>query len=130
MNIVEALGDYIENEGFATFDVDMFIGGASLDMPDDCIWLLSGGGNVTDKNISSGKFKTYVMPIFVRGTVQKDVYDKAQALEELINDYECTDLDGYDTIELEATSFPIDEDLDGENRVVGVVEVTATIYRQ
>lgn len=128
MNITKAISNYIEGAMGLTFGTNLFIGGVEVGAPNECGWLLSAGGSVVKANVSAGKMKNYVISFYYRGLDASVVYEKLQALEEALNSDACTQLDGYDTIDLQATLFPTDQDIDNEERTVGLIQITATTY--
>lgn len=82
-------------------------------------------------NLKTGEsVKQYIIDIRLRSRDYETVYENLQALEEDINADLCSQLTGYDTIDVEATNFPIDDDLDSEDRKVGLLRVTLTIYKE
>ena len=66
--------------------------------------------------------------MYYRSKDQELVYDTLQELEEAINSDKCATLVDYETVEMEATSFPTDQDLDVEDRTVGLLQITITTY--
>lgn len=129
MNINKSFATYMEDQGYGTFGDDLYIGGVPLEAPDVCWWIISGGGASEPKNTTGERQKRYIVSVFYRDIDTEEVYEKLQALEEEINSVECIDLDGYETVEAEATIFPADQDLDSEERTVGLLQVTLTIYQ-
>lgn len=132
MNIVEAFANWLQSNNFGTFTTEprtLFIGGVPEDGPDEAYWLLSGGGANVGKNTTGEKQKNYIISVFYRNTDGKEVYDKLQAIEELINSKECFDLTDHTVIEAEATVFPTDQDLDIDDRTVGMLQTTITAYQ-
>lgn len=128
MNIIEALAEYMVSVGYGTaLNTDVFIGGAPAE-PSTLYWLTGGGGGVLGKNVSGEKTKTYQVQIFYRNTDAEAVYNNLQALEIELNKSNCAQLQGFDTIEIEATIFPTDQDLDLEERTVGTVQVSIKTY--
>jgi len=128
MNISESVVDYLADNGYGVFGTDIFIGGVPLDAPNKCMWVVAGGGSNIGKNGTGEKQKNYLVSIFYRNTDAKDVLDTLESLESLVNSATCIDLDGYNVIEVEGTQFPIDQDLDNEDRSVGLIQVTITVY--
>lgn len=128
MNITKAFTDYMASKGFGTFGTDLFIGGAGLDAPDSCWWVLRGGGTPVVKAITGQKMKSYIFNVFYRDLNGENFEDRLQEFEETMNDGDCDDFDGYEKVELEASTFPADQDLDNEDRSVALTEVTLTTY--
>lgn len=128
MNIVEAFVEYMEDLSLGTLDTDIFISQVP-DLPDTCWWLTSSGGSSVVKNHTGERQKDYFINVYYRGTNAEDVYNKMQDFEETINAKGCVQLDGYDTIEMEANTFPTDTDLDNEDRVLALMQVRVRVYQ-
>ena len=128
MNIVEAFVDYLEEKEFGTLGTDIFISSVPQEAPDKCFWLISAGGSPQDENATGEMIKSYIVSLYYRNTDAKDVYDILHNLEVLINSNDCTQLTDFDTIDLRATAFPIDQDIDNEDRTVGLLQITIDTY--
>lgn len=129
MNITRAFVDYMEDLGLGVFNTDIFIGSAPLDATDIIWWVVSSGGASQPKNTTGERVKNYTLNVYYRSTTAQDVYDTLQAFEEEVNSKNCVQLDGYMTVDMEAVSFPADQDLDDVDRTVGLVVVRATVYQ-
>jgi hypothetical protein len=131
MNIAEAFVELLEDLGIGTFGQDIFIGQApsSNKVPDSIWWVISSGGSPA--RIASGEsIKTYHVEIYCRNRDYKLVYDDLHSLEEQLNCDNCVELDGFDTVKAEAEVLSIDDDLDAEDRKVGLLQVTLTTYKE
>ncbi len=128
MNIVKSFSDFLETEGFGTLGVDIYLGGVPQGAPDSSIWLMSGGGSPVLRTKTNEMVKQYLISIFMRSLDPEELYDDIQALEELINAEACPSLTGYEVVEMRATSFPTDNDLDNVERTIGLIQVTLTTY--
>ncbi len=129
MTIARAFVDYLENQGYGSFGGDIFIGTAPLDAQDTIMWLLSSGGNNIEKNTSGEKQKNYIISVYYRSTDAQQVDQTLQDLEELLNNKDCIDLQGYTVLEVETTLFQSDQDIDVEDRTVGLLQATFTVYQ-
>jgi hypothetical protein len=132
MNISESFAEYLVSLGIGTLGQNIFIGNApSSNMVIDSIWwIVSSGGNPIQINSTGESLKSYTINVFYRDRDYKTVYDELNTLEESINCDNCTALNDYDTISIEANSFPIDNDLDNEDRKVGLLQVNLTTYKE
>ena len=128
MNILEAFSEYMEDLGLGTFGEDIYIGGAPLDAIDPIWWIIAAGGSSEPKNNTGERIKKYNLEVYYRNTDEEDVYNLLQTLEEDINGKHCTQLTGYQTVDMEAVSFPVSKDIDNEDRTVGMLQVTVSIY--
>lgn len=130
MNITRSFVKWLEDSGYGTFGQNIFIGGVPLEAPDMAIWVLSAGGGVIGKNSTGEKQKNYVFNVYMRSLDQEEVYNTLQEIETLANGKECINLDGYITLEVETLLFNTDQDLDDEDRSVGLLQITATVYQE
>lgn len=129
MNIVEAFIEYMIAAGFGTaLGTDVFIGSVPQDAPSTAYWLTTAGGGILSKNATGEKQKSYLLQVFYRNMDAEDVYNELQELEIELNKPNCAQLTGFDTIEMEAVSFPTDNDIDLEERTVGVIQVVVRTY--
>jgi hypothetical protein len=128
MNILEAFSEYMEDLGLRTFGEDIYIGGAPLDAIDPIWWIIAAGGSSEPKNNTGERIKKYNLEVYYRDTNEEDVYNLLQTLEEDINGKHCTQLTGYQTVDMEAVSFPVSKDIDNEDRTVGMLQVTVSVY--
>lgn len=128
MNIAKSFVEYMEDQLLGTFGDDIFIGVAPQGAPDKCYWINTSGGAPQSRNQTGEVIKNYVLDVFYRNTDAEDVYDTIQALEILLNNGNCTQLSGFDTIEIQATLFPTDQDIDNQERTVGLIQVGVKTY--
>ena len=128
MNIARSFVTYMEGQSLGTFGTDIFIGAVPQDAPDPCWWLMTSGGAPQSRNDTGEVVKVYVLDLFYRNTDAEDVYEVLQALEVLLNTGNCTQLSGFDTIEIQALLFPTDQDIDDQDRTVGLTQVTIKTY--
>lgn len=132
MTLTQALGQYLQNLGIATLGQDLIIGRAPTvkETSDDLWWLLSNGGTILKKNKTGESLKAYAFLLFRRGRNYRVIEEEMLQLEENLNCDGCTQLEGFDTIDIETSSFPLDDDLDSEDRKVGLLQVTITTYKE
>lgn len=130
MNIAEAFAQYMEDQGYGTLGTNLQIGGVSLSAPDECWWVVFEGGSSIIKNQTGEKLKRYNLDVFFRSRNGSTVYDTLHDFEQTINSLSCIELEDFDVIEVEATSFPTDRDLDDVDRTIGLVKISLTTYYQ
>lgn len=132
MTITSSLASYLQTLGIATLGQDLIIGRAPSvkETQDDIWWILSSGGGIVQKNQTGEARKSYTALIYRRGRNYREIDDELQQLEEDLNCDGCTQLDGFETIDIEATTFPTDDDLDSADRKVGLIQVTVTTYKE
>lgn len=132
MNIAESFAQYLEDESIATIGQDLFVGHApsSNKVPDSIWWVEASGGDSILKAKTNARMKSYLVEVRYRNRNYQTVYNNIHTLEELLNSGACSQLDGFETIEIEATTFPVDDDLDGEDRKRGLLVANITIYKE
>jgi len=128
MNLAAAFATYLDTNTSFTTGQDLFIGQAPSS-PDTLCWVTASGGDTERKLKTGERMKSYLIEIRYRNRDYQTVYNTLQTIEELLNADDCIQLTGYDTISIEATTFPIDEDLDQEGRKVGLVAATISTYK-
>lgn len=129
MTVLKAFTEWMENNGFGVRGTNLYVGAVPKKAPKASWWVVGGGGSPTLRSDTGEKMKAYVFSVFYRNIDAEDVDEKLQALEEKLNNKDCKELNGYETIDVEATGFASDNDLDGEDRVIGTVEATVTVYQ-
>lgn len=130
MTIKRALAQFMQDSGFGVYNTDLFLGSIPVERKLAAgWWILGGGGAPIIKNQTGEKAKAYILTVFYRDSDAEIVDQKLQSLEEKVNSKGCLDLDNYETIEMEATGFQSDSDIDLEDRTIGSVEVTITVYQ-
>ncbi len=128
MNLTRDFAEYLQDNLFAVFGTDLFIGGVPDNAPSSSWWIVSAGGTPVIKNETNEKIKSYIINVFYRDTNGETVYDLLQLLEEQINSDPCPELSNYEVVEFEATLFGTDQDLDVQDRTVGLLQATLTIH--
>ena len=127
--VSESFIAFLENEGIGTFNTNLFLNQVPDDAPDNCWYIITAGGSPIQKLATGEKVKQYVISVYCRSTtginVERDLFD----LEETLNCANCIILEGFEIIEIEATQFPSDEDLDNEERRIGFLQVNVRLYK-
>ncbi len=132
MNISEQFAEYLETLGVATRGTDLWIGRAptSVEVPDDIWWIIQNGGSPVRRNSTGETLKSYQVQIYGRSRNYKKLLDDLFVIEQDLNCDGCSQLSGLDTIDIEAVVFPIDNDLDSEDRKVGLLQANITTYKE
>jgi hypothetical protein len=128
--ISESFIKFLEEEGIATFNTDLYLSQVPDDAPDATYWVLTSGGNTIQKLRTGEKVKQYFVSTFYRSTKAKDVERNLFRLEELLNCLTCVQFEGFEVLEVEATQFPSDTDLDNEDRRVGLLQTNIRVYKR
>lgn len=128
MTILESFAQLMADNGFGVLGTDLFLGSAPNE-PTSLWWIVALGGTPTVRADTGEKIKEYILTVFYRNNDAQDVNQRLQELEEFLNNKDCKDLSGYDTLDIEASGFFTDNDLDLEDRALGSIEVTAKVYQ-
>lgn len=130
MTIKKAFVNYMANTlSLGIVGTDIFIGSIPKNAQKKGWWVVGGGGSPTTRASTGEKIKSYLLSVYYRNTDSEDVDEVLQAFEHEINSKQCTQLEGFDTIEMEATGFQSDQDIDADDRTVGLVQVTISVYQ-
>lgn len=129
MNIAEAFVEYMEDLSMGVLGTTIYINSVPKEALDAVWWVVKSGGSPVRKNSTGERVKDYNLSVYYRNTDAEQVYELMQDFEEEINSKSCIQLDGYDTIEMEASIFTADQDLDNEDRVVGLMNVRISVYQ-
>lgn len=132
MTLTESFVEFLETQGIPTSGQDLYIGKVpnSLKTKDPVYWIITSGG-IPIQTLSTGeKIKQYTIYIYYRSRSGRDVEQKLFDLEELLNCSRCVDLNGFETVGIEVTQFPIDQDLDSEDRKVGLIQINIKTYKK
>lgn len=132
MTIIESFCKYMETLGVGTLGQDIFIGEApsSKKAQDSLWWVIDTGGSRLSKNYTGETIKQYSLSVYRRGIDYKNVKEALYAFEESIGCSDCAQLEGFQVIEIEVISFPIDQDLDAEDRKVGLLQINIKTYKE
>lgn len=132
MNLAATFAPYIATLTGSTIGQDLFIGQApSSNKVPDAVWAITTSGGQREIRLSTGEnVKNYLLEVRYRNRDYETVYDKLHDLEESLNSSECPTLSGFNVISIEASTFPIDEDLDAEDRKLGLLVATILTYKE
>lgn len=132
MNVIEAIATFMQDTlELGTLQEDIWIGQAPSERKAqaDLWWLVASGGDKEIRAVTGSSIKSYIVNIFRRSTDYEALYNAMQSLEETFNCLSCVQLTGFEVMQIEATNFPIDNDLDAVNRKVGMLQVNIRVYK-
>jgi hypothetical protein len=131
MNVTESFAEYLENSLGLVLGQDLFIGEApsSNKVQDDIWWITGAGGTRLIDNTTGEALKAYSIDIYKRSRDYRTIYNELHNLEEQINCDGCVQLTGYETVDIKASVLSIDDDLDKEDRKVGLLHTEITVYK-
>ena len=131
MNVVEAFATYLEEElSLATLGTDMFISRApsGVDTDNAIWWLVLSGGGRSVKNATGEWSQTSEISVYYRSTDPAEAYALLERLNHDLLSAGCIELVGYTVREIETTGPFADQDLDDEERTLGLLQVSLTTY--
>lgn len=131
-NIADAFATFLENNTTATLGQDLFISNApsSNQTTNDLWWITLSGGSKVQTLPTGEPIKAYTINVYRRHRSYQQVYDDLTALEELLNCDGCTQLTGFDTLDIEANLLSVDNDLDSEDRKIGLLQATINTIKE
>ena len=132
MTIAKSFVSYLETLGVGTFGQDIFIGEApsSNKVTDPIWWVVESGGTKLVKAMTGESIKQYSLNLYRRDRDYKLLSEALFDLEEAISCSDCLQLQDFNTVEIEVISFPIDQDLDSEDRKVGLLQINIKTYKE
>ena len=129
----EAFIKFLEEKDIATFGQDLFLNEvpSSNDTQTESVyWILTSGGNPISKLRTGELVRMHAITINFRAIKNEDVEKKLHRLAELLQQPDCIQLDGFETIDVSVSQFPAQEDLDIENRNRGMLRLTIQTYKR
>lgn len=125
----EAFVKFLEEKGYGTFGVNLFLGELPIEAPDKAWLVVVSGGNPELVTLDGGMIKLYTFNVYRRALAGKEIERELFGLEETLNCAECVNLEGFQTIYTRATQFAQDNDLENENRRIGLVQAQIRLFR-
>lgn len=131
MTISQSFVELLERKGYGVFGQNIFLYRVpnSLKTQTDLFWIIPSGGYKVANNKTGEAVKAYQFVIYYRSNSAKDVDEKLSAMEEELNCSGCVTLEGFELVQLNVTQFTADQDLDAENRMVGMLSVQLEVYK-
>lgn len=131
MTISRAFVKFLEDKGCGIFGQNIFLYRVpnSLKTQTELYWVIPSGGMKISTNKTGEAIKAYNFLIYFRSNEAKTVDETLSALEEMLNCSSCVELDGFELVSINTTQFPADQDLDSENRMVGMIQVQLQVYK-
>lgn len=127
MNIVESFANWLQGQSVATLGQDLFISRART-KPSTMYWLIAQGGNSGPKNVNQGGQTTHTISVYYRNTNPQEVYDRLHELQEMVITDGCIELEGFTVVTVNTVGPFTDQDLDNQDRTVGLLQITITTY--
>jgi hypothetical protein len=129
MNIVQSFANWMEDNSLATLGQDLFISRART-TPDALFWLVSTGGASSTRNVNLGYQVTHTIALHYRDSDPETVYETLNTVQNVVLGEDCFYLDGFDVISVNTSGPFTDQDLDNDDRAVGLLEISITTYKE
>ena len=131
MTISRAFVKFLEDKSCDIFGQNIFLYRVPNQLKTQTVlyWVIPSGGMKISTNKTGEAIKAYNFLIYFRSNEAKTVDETLSALEEMLNCSSCVELDGFELVSINATQFPADQDLDSENRMVGMIQVQLSVYK-
>ena len=130
MNISKSFADYLVTLTGSTLGQDFFIGQApsSNKVVDTIFWTVATGGSIVGDNVTNEAMKAYTIEIYYRSRNYGQVLEQLQDLDITLNCASCITLEDFVVVQSRATLLGIDDDLDNEDRKVGLIQNDIIVY--
>lgn len=122
--------NYLQSIGCGSFGIDLFFGRVpqSTKTPVDLWWVVPNSSNVTQHNVSGEDTIEYHYELYYRSMSVQKVSEKLfQASKEIVGSH-CYNLDNFHTIEVKLESVNQPTLKDSEERLIGNIVFTVTVY--
>lgn len=131
MTISRAFVKLLEDKGCGVFGQNIFLYRVpnSLKTQTELYWVIPSGGMKVSTNKTGEAVKAYNFLIYFRSNEAKTVDETLSSLEEMLNCSGCVELEGFELVDINTTQFPADQDIDSENRMVGLIQVQLWVYK-
>ena len=130
MTISESFVKLLEEKGFGVFGQSIFLYRvpSSLKTQTELLWVIPSGGDTTRTTTTGAKVKLYQFLVYFRSKKAQRVDSFLNELEKTLNCAGCVSLEGFELVSINTSVFPSDQDLDTEDRMVGMVQVQLEVY--
>ena len=131
MTISQSFVEFLESKGFGTFGQNIYLYRVpnSKKTQTELFWIVPTGGTPTRRNRTGELIKAYQFSLYYRSMSAKKIDEVLNQAEEMLNCATCVQLNGFELVDIQATQFPISQDLDSEDRVVGLLQVQLQVYK-
>lgn len=131
MTVFQSFIKFLEQKGCGVFGQNIYAYRVpnSKKTQTELYYLIPSGGSPVRKMPTGQTVKLYQILIYFRSNSAEKVDNTLNALEELLNCSGCVELEEYELVGIEATTFPTDQDLDSENRMVGMIQCQLQVYK-
>lgn len=128
--VTEAFVKWLEDENIAVYEQDLFISQMAADNPDASWWVITSGGNPLQKLASGEVIQQFFVSLNYRNVDPEEVEKKLFSINQLLNTPGCLSLEGFEATEVSSSQYPVDSDLDNEDRQLGMLQADIKIYKK
>lgn len=130
MTVFQAFINFLEEQGCGVFGQNIYAYRVpnSKKTQTELYYLIPSGGSPVRRTSTGKAIKLYQILIYFRSNSAEKVDNTLNELEKLLNCAGCVELEGFELVDIQATSFPTDQDLDSENRMVGMIQCQLQVY--
>lgn len=131
MTLSQSFVKFLEDKGYGVFGQNIYLYRVpnSKKTETEILWLIPTGGNPSSVNKTGELIKAYQILIYFRSNSARKVDEVLNDLEQTLNCAHCVDLEGFELVGIRATQLPVDQDLDTENRMVGIINCQLEVYK-
>lgn len=131
MTVAQSFVKLLESKGYGVFGQNIFLYRVpnSLKTPTELFYIIPSGGSATGVYPDGTKRKLYQFLVYFRSNSAKRVDEVLSAMDDDLNCAGCAKLEGFEMVSLNTSQFPADQDLDSENRMVGLLQVQLEVYK-
>lgn len=138
MTLLKAFAEYLESKGVATLGQDLFTSRApssaalrSADQdPNSVFWIKAAAGVPPERTVDGVTRPTRGIEVYYRNLSADAVDEALETLSDTLSDARSVNLPGYAVLDIEVEGPWSDQDLDDEERTVGLLQVTITIEKE
>lgn len=131
MKITDSFIKFLQEQGFGVLGQNIFIYRVpnSLKTPTDLFWIIPSGGYIVQKNRTGESTRAYQFLVYYRSVSSRKVDTVLSTMADVLSCSNCVELEGFNLIDMSVTQFPTEQDLDAENRMVGMIQVQLQVHK-
>lgn len=138
MSLVTDFADYLQTLGVATRGQDLFTSRAPSSQtlrtlgvnPNRIFWVKAAPGGPPERSVDGSQRVSYGLELYHRDLSADDVAGTLEALSDSLQCSGCVTMTGYSVYGISVEGPWTDQDLDNEERTVGLLQITITIEKE
>lgn len=130
--ISQSFSNFLESKDIATSGQDLYINRVpnTKNTQESIYWIISAGGNPISKLSTGEMIRLFAIDIYYRSKSGRQVDEKLTELNDMLCLPDCVQLEGFETIDVSVSQYPASQDLDQEDRQVGLLRVNIQTYKR